>query len=147
MGDLFRLAAELGFGNVYVMHPIPVDETAALMCPSPDELSTLCQEDLEELAGSLGIKVTCFFRRPPSPHKTGPRCMQPWEHLFICANGDVASCCALFGSDKGAVMGNLLKQDFQAIWRGQRFREFRRAIAPPAQMPSAKSAPITNRKE
>ena len=83
MGNLFRLAAKLGFDNVYVMHPIPVDETAALMCPSPDELSTLRQEDLEELAGSLGLKVTCFFRRPPSPHKTGPRCMQPWEHLFI----------------------------------------------------------------
>jgi radical SAM protein with 4Fe4S-binding SPASM domain len=55
--------------------------------------------------------------------------MQPWEHLFIRANGDVASCRALFGSDKGAVMGNLLEQDFQAIWRGERFREFRRTSA------------------
>jgi MoaA/NifB/PqqE/SkfB family radical SAM enzyme len=35
----------------------------------------------------------------------------------------------LFGSDKAAVMGNLLRQEFGEIWRGDRFREFRRRSA------------------
>ena len=129
MGNLFRLAAKLGFDNVYVMHPIPVDETAALMCPSPDELSTLRQEDLEELAGSLGLKVTCFFRRPPSPHKTGPRCMQPWEHLFIRANGDVASCRPCSVLTKGLSWAICSSRIFKRSGVANGFGSFRRTSA------------------
>ena len=56
------------------------------------------------------------------------RCMQPWDFLFVRANGDVASCCALFSSDKAAVMGNVVQDSFADVWRGMRFREFRRAL-------------------
>jgi len=107
------------------MHPIAVDEAAAALCPSRSELSTVRREDLAELAGGLGLKVTCFFRRATSPPKSIPRCLQPWEYVFIRANGDIAPCCAVFGSENGAVMGNLLEQDFEEIWRGEPFREFR----------------------
>ena len=47
------------------------------------------------------------------------RCMQPWDYAFIRANGDAAACRALFGSDKGAGMGNVFAEPFEAIWRGE----------------------------
>ena len=34
---------------------------------------------------------------------------------------------AVFGSDKGAVMGNIFRQEFLDIWHGDRFRQYRRA--------------------
>ena len=127
--DVIRLAAKLGFDSVYILQPIPVDDISAAFCPSPAELSTLRQEDLFELAGGLGLKIIFFVERATPLLKFMPRCMQPWEYVFIRANGDVAPCCAVFGSDKGAIMGNIFQQEFNAIWRGERFREFRRTSA------------------
>ena len=75
------------------------------------------------------MKISCFFRRESALPRVIPRCTQPWEYVFIRATGDVAPCCALFGSEKGAVMGNILRQPFGDIWRGDPFREFRRTSA------------------
>ena len=129
IGDIIRLAAEFGFDSVHAMHPIPLDDTAAALCPSPAELATVRQEYLWELGRRWGLTVACYFGRDTLPPKAMPRCLLPWEYMFIRANGDVAPCCALFGSEKGAVVGNILEQDFAAIWRGRPFREFRRASA------------------
>ena len=129
MEDIVRLAAELGFDNVSLMHPIPVDDVAAALCPPPAEPSIERQEDLSALGRSLGLKLLYFFRRAKTPPEALLRCTQPWEYVFIRANGDVAPCCAVFGSEKGAVMGNILEQEFVDIWHGERFREFRRTSA------------------
>ncbi len=127
--DIIRLAAKLGFDSVYVLQPIPVDDIGAALCPSPTELSTVRQEDLFELAGSLGLRILFFFQRATSLLKFMPGCLQPWEYVFIRANGDVAPCAAVFGSEKGAIMGNIFQQEFNAIWCGEPFREFRRTSA------------------
>jgi len=124
--NIIRLAAELGFDSVGVLHPIPVDDVAAALCPSATELSTVRQEDLFELAEGLGLKIIFFFHRAASLPELMPRCMQPWEYVFIRANGDITPCCAIFGSDKGAVVGNIFQQQFNDIWHGERFREFRK---------------------
>jgi radical SAM protein with 4Fe4S-binding SPASM domain len=128
MGDILRLASELGFGDVYVMDPVPVDDVALSLCPSIAEVSALRQE-LAGLAADLGLKVTCFFRRERIPPKAFPRCLQPWEYMFIRPEGDVAPCAALFGSDKGVVAGNIFEQGFGTIWLGEHYRKFRRASA------------------
>jgi pyrroloquinoline quinone biosynthesis protein E len=128
LGDVLRLASELGFGSINALDPIPLNETAAALCPSVTELSAAHQE-LVEVAADLGLKVTYFFRRDATPPKALPSCLQPWEYAFIRANGDVAPCCALFGSDRGAVMGNVLERGFRTIWLGERYRKYRRASA------------------
>jgi radical SAM protein with 4Fe4S-binding SPASM domain len=127
--DIIRLAAKLGFDSVSILQPIPVDDIGAALCPSPAELSTVRQEDLFDLAGGLGLKILFFVQHATSLLKFMPRCTQPWEYVFIRANGDVAPCPAVFGSDKRATMGNIFQQEFNAIWRGERFREFRRTSA------------------
>jgi radical SAM protein with 4Fe4S-binding SPASM domain len=127
--EIIALAADLGFDRVNIMEPVPVDDIGAALCPTQAEMSTLPQEDLFEMATGLGLEISCAFRRAELPPKAMIRCIQPWEYVFIHSNGDIAPCCALFGSEKGAVMGNILQEDFSEIWRGDRFCEFRRTSA------------------
>ena len=126
IGDIVRLAAELGFDNVSLLDLIPVDDVAAALCPSLAEMD-LVRDEVSALAKSLGLKSSCFSRRRGWAARILPRCTRPWEYAFIRANGDVAPCPALFGSDKGAVMGNVFRQEFLDIWHGDRFRQYRRA--------------------
>lgn len=75
---------------------------------------------------SLGVYVSFGIRRDEASRPLlGLRCTQPWEYVFIRATGDIAPCCAVFGSDHGAVMGNIIREDFRSIWQGDRYREFR----------------------
>lgn len=129
LADIIRLTADLGFGSVNVMEPIPVDEVAASYSPSSAELSTIDQGALLELGRQLGLRISCGLRRTRLPPRSMVRCIQPWMYAFIRATGDVAPCCAVFGSDRAVSMGNLLAQDFREIWHGDRFREFRRTSA------------------
>ena len=123
---IIRLAADLGFDHITILDTIPIDDVAASLCASQAERSTICPEDLSALGRAVGIGVFFELRREQTPPKARLRCLQPWEYIFIRAGGDVAPCCALFGSDKAAVVGNLLQDDFADIWHGERFREFRR---------------------
>ena len=123
---IIRLAADLGFDHITILDAIPVDEVAASLCASQAEYSTICPEDLSALGRAVGIGVFFELRREQTPPKARVRCLQPWEYVFIRAGGDVAPCCAVFGSDKAAVMGNLLQDSFADVWQGERFREFRR---------------------
>jgi radical SAM protein with 4Fe4S-binding SPASM domain len=129
LGEIIRLASGLGFDAVTILVPVPVDDVAASLCPSQVEMSTIREEDLFELATALGVGLSYRPRRPALLPKRMLRCLQPWEYIFIRTDGAVAPCCALFGSDKGAVMGNVFQQDFMEIWGGDRFREFRRTSA------------------
>jgi radical SAM protein with 4Fe4S-binding SPASM domain len=129
LGDIVRFAADLGFDGVTILAPIPVDDVAASLCPSPEEMSAVNQEELEKTAEEAGVGISCVLGHSDPAAAATPHCMQPWEYVFIRENGAVAPCCALFGSGKGAVMGNVLEQDFDDVWRGDRFRDFRRTSA------------------
>jgi radical SAM protein with 4Fe4S-binding SPASM domain len=130
LGDIIRLAADLSINRVTLLSPIPVDDVAVSLCPSPTEMSSVHLEELERMAAVLGVRICCALGpRSSLPPASIPQCMQPWEYVFIRANGAIQPCSALFGSDKVAVMGNMLEQDFTEIWRGARFREFRRTSA------------------
>ena len=131
IGDVIRLVADLGIDRVHIQDPMPIDEVAASWCPTPDEIREFHQHEgeLRALGKSLGVYASFRFRREESRRPIGIRCLQPWMYTFIRANGDVAPCCAVFGSDKGAVMGSLAREDFEATWRGNRYREFRTTCA------------------
>jgi len=127
--DILRLVGELGFESATLLDPIPFDEETAALCPSDSDVAALIRSGLLGLEHNLNLKIDWCLRRPGAPPRSIVRCIQPWEYAFIRANGDVAPCCALFGSDKAAIMGNVLQESFRAIWRGERFREFRAASA------------------
>ena len=126
LSEIVRLVAELGFDGVSFLDVIPIDDVAAAMCPPATAAAAAARKDALRLARRLGLRTFRFYRHARVPPQALPNCLQPWEHLFIRAGGDVAPCCAVFGSDTAIVMGNLLRQEFHEVWHGEPFRTFRR---------------------
>ena len=129
INDIIRLVAKMGFDSVSILDPIPIDDVTASLCLSAAEFSTMRNRDLCRLAKGLGLRIMLFLRRRGWAGKLIPRCTQPWEYVFIRANGNVAPCCAVFSSAKGAVVGNVFRQEFLEIWHGDRFRAYRQSSA------------------
>lgn len=50
-------------------------------------------------------------------------CFVPLFHTVVQSNGDVIPCCY---SDDSYIMGNVLKEPFEDIWNGDRYKSFRR---------------------
>jgi radical SAM protein with 4Fe4S-binding SPASM domain len=51
-------------------------------------------------------------------------CLRTWFSTVILCDGSVVPCC--FDKDGEYVMGNLLTQSFEEIWRGSHYMEFRK---------------------
>jgi radical SAM protein with 4Fe4S-binding SPASM domain len=124
--EMVHMAADLGFQNIHFLDPIPVDDIAAGNVPSKDELARINFKDLHKSGRLSGLKVTWSIRRDKVYFRLIPRCLQPWEDVFVRANGDMLPCPANFSTKKLAVMGNIFLDDFNKIWNGSRFREYRR---------------------
>jgi radical SAM protein with 4Fe4S-binding SPASM domain len=124
--DIVRMGADLGFRNVNFLDPIPVDEITAAQVPSETEFAELPCDELSELGRSLGIGVSWQTRRKTGSSARHQRCLHPWNTVFIRADGNVQPCPALFGTDRAAVMGNILQEGFAELWNGQSYREYRR---------------------
>ncbi len=128
--DTIRFAADLGFRYISILDAIPIDDVAASLSLSGTDLSNLNEKVLYRLGKKIGLDVSfSWMRRRRIPPKSIVRCIQPWEYMQVRAGGDVVPCCAVFGTDKLMVMGNLFQQEFEEIWYGNRFREFRQACA------------------
>jgi len=130
--QILLLAADLGFDRVSFVGLEAVDEVAASLRLSPAEMCMVREEELLDMAAALGIEVPGLKQSSwprtivrLSKKLRLPRCTQPWEGMFVRANGDVAPCNALFGSDRAGVMGSVFHESFWDVWLGERFREFR----------------------
>jgi radical SAM protein with 4Fe4S-binding SPASM domain len=55
------------------------------------------------------------------------RCFAPWLHAVVAADGKVYGCCQMKG--EGRVLGDLTEASFRAIWTGEAYTGFRRALA------------------
>ncbi|MEB3197910.1 MAG: radical SAM protein [Candidatus Sericytochromatia bacterium] len=55
------------------------------------------------------------------------RCFAPWLHAVVAADGKVYGCCQMKG--EGRVLGDLTEDSFRAIWTGETYTGFRRALA------------------
>ncbi len=53
-------------------------------------------------------------------------CFRMWSSCVITWDGLVVPCC--FDKDASHVMGDLKKQSFEEIWKGEKYREFRRQL-------------------
>jgi radical SAM protein with 4Fe4S-binding SPASM domain len=61
------------------------------------------------------------------------QCTSPWDHIFVNKDGQVLPCCnsAVWeesSTDGQNVMGDLSSQSFSEVWRGEKFRRFRRDL-------------------
>jgi MoaA/NifB/PqqE/SkfB family radical SAM enzyme len=124
--NVIRLAADLGYHKIQFLDLIPIDDMVAENRLSKSELLAINFKELFELGTLLRLKVSWSIRRDKVPPKAIPRCLRPWELLFIRANGNVLACPANYSTDKLVVMGNIFQTDFEDIWNGDRFREYRK---------------------
>ncbi len=123
--EIVSLGAQMGFGRMHFLDLVPVDKVAGALALSDQQCLRACDRILET-AKKLKVHVTFDLRRMEVPPKAGLRCLQPWDYIMIRTNGDVHPCCAVFGSDKAPIMGNIFKQDFTSIWHGVPFENFRK---------------------
>ena len=130
LDEIIRLAAALRFDHVNLIEPIFVDEVAESQALPVRELQGVDFVRLARLAKAHGMRLsTNNVRRRRTPPAATIRCLQPWDYVFIRANGDVQPCCAVFGEDRAAIMGNVFRDEFTDIWNGERFTRFRRSSA------------------
>ena len=67
------------------------------------------------------IGETWVLRRPPRPF-----CNRIFASAVVQWDGTVVPCC--FDKDGDFVVGNLLEQSFEEVWRGEAFQQFRQRI-------------------
>jgi radical SAM protein with 4Fe4S-binding SPASM domain len=54
-------------------------------------------------------------------------CPYPWVSFTIASNGDVVACCR--DLEHRTILGNLFREEFDAIWNGARYQTLRRDLA------------------
>lgn len=54
-------------------------------------------------------------------------CPYPWVSLVVASNGDCVACCR--DLEHRTVLGNLLTQELEEIWNGEKYQALRRALA------------------
>jgi MoaA/NifB/PqqE/SkfB family radical SAM enzyme len=90
-------------------------------------------------AAAAGVTFSASGATTPevslTPHGVSTRpwshCRRPWTLVYVTVHGNVLPCCiSPFVADPydGIVLGNLFEQSLQAIWWGDGYATFRRAL-------------------
>jgi MoaA/NifB/PqqE/SkfB family radical SAM enzyme len=131
---LVELAARFNATQVSVTHFVPMKESQRYQSLTYHRgESNAAIAAAEARARELGLRFVAprpFDVSPMTeaegaiaPKKREPGCAHPWTSVSINERGDVSPCCAT-----GAVMGNLMTQEFAAIWHGKKFRTLRKRV-------------------
>lgn len=93
----------------------------------------------EEKARSLGV-VLDWSADVPQIKPLMTKCTE-WTMPFIFVNGDIVPCCAENEAghrelQKKTAMGNIFKQNFKDIWRGEKYKNLRKMLKQ-GQVPAA----------
>lgn len=112
--DFLKLAQDFGVDQADVITPcVRTLEQGKEFLPKDDKYWFYDRDAFNN--GILRPKVV--------PHN---RCDWIYYSTVITWNGDVVPCCRDAQGDY--VMGNIFEQDFNEIWNGRKFREFRRQV-------------------
>jgi MoaA/NifB/PqqE/SkfB family radical SAM enzyme len=137
---LVRLAAAIAVPEVYVQRLVFTGHGLAVQEQSLHGGLYERQEALiveaEGLGRTLGVALKASGLTTPLESLRGTEagrrpwsgCQRPWTVSYVTANGNVLPCCIAPWSAKnyrGAVLGNVLEQEFAAVWNGERYQQFR----------------------
>jgi len=131
---LVELAARFDATQVSVTHFVPMKESQRYQsnCYHRGEANAAIAA-AEHRARELGLRFVAplpFDLSPMDgpagaapPKKREPGCQHPWTSVSINERGDVSPCCAT-----GAVMGNIMREDFATIWHSKKYRTLRKRV-------------------
>ncbi len=150
--DLVRLAHRCGMESIFVQHLCHDFGEASLpehyrpMRAFVQE-QTLLEEDAGRIEASFGaarrtaqelgvdLRLPRTRPRPHAPGTPGPdRCDWPWHGPYISYQGLSMPCCMIATPDR-MNFGSMAEQGVEAVWSGDKYEAFRRALesdAPPA---------------
>jgi radical SAM protein with 4Fe4S-binding SPASM domain len=110
--EIYSLAKKLGVDRVALKTAQIYDyKNGSDLIPTHDKYSRYQKES----SGLFSIKNELL-----------DHCWKMWQSCVITWDGKVVPCC--FDKDAHHVMGDLSKQSFEEIWRGNAYREFRSSL-------------------
>lgn len=131
--DLVRLGHDLGVDVVSLGRLFREINGRLPELPRESELDLM--RGLRELRKTHPMQVDVFFSRRSSGwkrvaftatrrllHRANTRCPRTFDYVYVTRTGDVTPCCL----HPNLALGNLHEQTLGEIWRGERFRAFRR---------------------
>lgn len=142
--DMILLASRLGIDEVYLQRLVyPLDGPGRGLAGRDASIAGSSEEIDEIIAGGislsrrLGIRFEASglaapaesLRLEPGAEAPWRQCRRPREVAYITAWGNVLPCCISpfsFLDYDSLVLGNVFEQSLERIWRGERFREFRK---------------------
>jgi MoaA/NifB/PqqE/SkfB family radical SAM enzyme len=147
-----QLAADIGVGAVYLQRLVFFADAQGLASPDSALFENLTGEEAirlkeaEELARQLGIAFDASGASEPETsltRRSGDRpwslCRRPWTVMYFTAHGRALPCCIAPFSLRGYdhfTLGDATRESLRAIWNGERYQAFRRALVSDAPPPS-----------
>lgn len=132
--DLVDLAHDLGVERIWVGGLDNYDYGFAKPDHMVDGLAREEVDDVFRRSREHAERRGVFLRLPElDPKPQG--CPWPWVTILVTYKGEVLPCCKSSSKPdrqdtiRDYSMGNLVREDWRAIWHGDRFRTFRRDLA------------------
>lgn len=141
---LVEIAAELGVDEVYLTRMVFFGEGLATESQSIYNSEADFRGEVIDIvrqasrrAEELGLGFKGAGALAPVEYVTGPGeirnpwqgCRRPWRLGYVTANGNALPCCIAPFTDvpyDDLILGNVNGGGFNAVWNGERYREFRR---------------------
>ncbi|HVA24018.1 MAG TPA: radical SAM protein [Chloroflexota bacterium] len=140
---LVDIAGQMGVDEVYLTRMVFFGEGLATEDQSifnaEEALSRQVADivaEAERRAVAQGIALKSAGALAPSDYASGPGevrnpwqgCRRPWRLGYVTANGNALPCCVAPFTDvpyEDLILGNVKDGGFNAVWNGQRYRDFR----------------------
>jgi len=131
--ELIRLGAEAGVNRINLSR-LDLRFNPSLRRPSHAEEASLfrgaerlgrergIQVDFIPYAISRGVERWSYRVLRKLLHRSGRYCLRLYDYLYVNLKGEATPCCSL----PLYSVGDILKEDLRAIWKGEKLREFRR---------------------
>lgn len=140
ISDIINLAGELKVKTVYfrVLQSTGLDEDRYknLTCNFDIEVLKNSIKDAKKLSLKRGVRTNLAELQNDFSHLKGiyasrngnysnKICLLPWLQSFVSVEGDMSPCCALY-TNMNMSMGNIIKEGFDKVWNGEKYRKLRR---------------------
>jgi MoaA/NifB/PqqE/SkfB family radical SAM enzyme len=131
--ELIRLGAEIGAERINLSR-LDLRFNPSLRRPSHAEEASLfrgaerlgtergIQVDFIPYAISRGVERLSYRVLRKLLHRSGRYCLRLYDYLYVNLKGEATPCCSL----PLYSVGDILKEDLRAIWKGEQLRKFRR---------------------
>jgi MoaA/NifB/PqqE/SkfB family radical SAM enzyme len=109
------------------------------------ELSTEEAQDVRVRRGQK-TKRASLWRRLTGRRSHKYYCQKPWTDLNnFSVDGRMDVCCITTGASQSQfALGNILEDDFQALWNGDAIREFRKTVNSSEKLPPCARCPMSH---